>query len=77
MPSNSDPTSGDPLAGGRRVAIVGAALSDCGRVDHKTVYELHYQATTRALADAGLTRADVEGTCANVEGSCVIRATSR
>jgi len=43
------------------VAIVGAALSDCGRVDHKTVYELHYQATTRALDDAGLTRADIEG----------------
>ena len=54
-------STSDPLAGGRRVAIVGAALSDCGRVDHKTVYELHYQATTRALADAGLTRADIEG----------------
>ena len=43
------------------MAIVGAALSDCGRVDHKTVYELHYQATTRALDDAGLLRADIEG----------------
>lgn len=46
---------------GRRVAIVGAALSDCGRVDDKTAYELHYQATARALADAGLTREDVDG----------------
>jgi len=45
----------------RRVAIVGAALSDCGRVDDKTAYELHYQATQRALADAGLTRDDVDG----------------
>jgi len=27
----------------RRVAIVGAALSDCGRVDDKDVFELHYQ----------------------------------
>jgi acetyl-CoA acetyltransferase len=43
------------------VAIVGAALSDCGRVDDKTVYELHYQGTTRALADAGLTKDDVQG----------------
>ena len=39
---------------GRRVAIVGAALSDCGRVDDKSAFELHHQATTRALADAGI-----------------------
>jgi acetyl-CoA acetyltransferase len=43
------------------VAIVGAALSDCGRVDDKTAYELHYQATTRALDDAGLSHVDVDG----------------
>ena len=36
-----------------RVAIVGAALSDCGRVDTLTAFDLHFQATTRALADAG------------------------
>lgn len=46
---------------GRRVAIVGAALSDCGRVDDKTPFELHYQAASRALADAGLTKDDVDG----------------
>jgi acetyl-CoA acetyltransferase len=45
----------------RRVAIVGAALSDCGRVDDKTNFQLHYQASSRALADAGLTRDDVDG----------------
>jgi acetyl-CoA acetyltransferase len=45
----------------RQVAIVGAALSDIGRVDDKTPYELHFQATSRALADAGLTKADVGG----------------
>src|SRR5437879_463999 len=45
----------------RRVAILGAALSDCGRVDVKTNFELHYQATTRALADAGLAKDDVQG----------------
>ena len=28
----------------KRVAIVGAALSDCGRVDTKSPFELHYQA---------------------------------
>jgi len=45
----------------RRVAIVGAALSDCGRIDDKTAFELHQQATTRALADAGLTKDDIDG----------------
>ncbi len=44
-----------------RVAIVGAALSDIGRVDDKTAFELHYQGTSRALADAGLTKDDVGG----------------
>ena len=46
---------------GRRVAIVGAALSDCGRVDDKSPFELHYQAASRALADAGLEKSDVDG----------------
>ncbi|HEX4493864.1 MAG TPA: acetyl-CoA acetyltransferase [Acidimicrobiia bacterium] len=45
----------------RRVAIVGAALSDIGRVDVKTPYELHYQAASRAIADAGLTKDDIDG----------------
>jgi acetyl-CoA acetyltransferase len=45
----------------REVAIVGAALSDCGRVDTKTPFELHYQAASRAIADAGLTKADIDG----------------
>jgi len=53
------------MPGTKKVALVGAALSDIGRVDAKTPYELHYQATTRALADAGLTKADVDGL-----GSC-------
>jgi acetyl-CoA acetyltransferase len=44
-----------------RVAIVGAALSDCGRVDTKSPFELHYQAASRAIADAGLTKEDVDG----------------
>ncbi|MCU1456684.1 MAG: Propanoyl-CoA C-acyltransferase [Actinomycetia bacterium] len=46
---------------GRRVAIVGAALSDCGRVDTKSPFELHYQAASRAIADAGLTKDDIDG----------------
>ncbi len=49
------------MAPKRRVAIVGAALSDCGRVDDKDVFELHYQGTSRALADAGLQKSDVDG----------------
>src|SRR5215468_10481627 len=46
---------------GRRVAIVGAALSDCGRVDDKSSFELHHQAASRALVDAGLEKGDVDG----------------
>ncbi len=45
----------------RRVAIVGAALSDCGRVDDKSAFQLHHQASKRALADAGLAKTDVDG----------------
>ena len=45
----------------RRVAIVGAALSDCGRVDDKTAFQLHQQATQRAIDDAGLAKGDIEG----------------
>lgn len=44
-----------------RIAVVGAALSDCGRVDTKSPYELHYQAASRAITDAGLTKADIDG----------------
>ena len=45
----------------RKVALVGAALSDIGRVDDKTAFELHFQGASRALADAGLTKQDVGG----------------
>jgi acetyl-CoA acetyltransferase len=44
-----------------RVALVGAALSDIGRVDTRTPFELHYQAASRAIADAGLTKSDIDG----------------
>ena len=44
-----------------RVAIVGAALSDCGRVPDKTAMALMAQSSQRAIADAGLTKADVDG----------------
>ena len=53
----------------RRVAIVGAALSDCGRVDDKTAFHLHQQATSRALADAGLDKSDVDGFMSCVTGA--------
>ncbi|MEU0452705.1 acetyl-CoA acetyltransferase [Streptomyces sp. NPDC006129] len=45
----------------RKVAVVGVALSDCGRVDDATPYTLHAQAARRALADAGLDRSLVDG----------------
>ncbi|GGX89493.1 thiolase C-terminal domain-containing protein [Streptomyces anandii] len=48
-------------SGNRKVAVVGAALSDCGRVDDSTAYALHAQAARRALADAGLDRNRVDG----------------
>ncbi|MEV4947618.1 acetyl-CoA acetyltransferase [Streptomyces sp. NPDC053755] len=46
---------------GRRVAVVGISLSDCGRVDGATPYSLHAQAARRALADSGLDRALIDG----------------
>ncbi|MFI8323441.1 thiolase C-terminal domain-containing protein [Streptomyces sp. NPDC085529] len=46
---------------GRRVAVAGVALSDCGRVDEATPYALHAQAARRALADSGLDRSLVDG----------------
>jgi acetyl-CoA acetyltransferase len=42
------------------VAIVGVAESDLGSVPDKTVLHLQAQAAARALADAGLTKADVD-----------------
>ncbi|MDX3801319.1 thiolase C-terminal domain-containing protein [Streptomyces sp. AK04-3B] len=45
----------------RNVAVVGVALSDCGRVDEATPHALHAQAARRALADAGLGRETVDG----------------
>ncbi|MFC1441795.1 acetyl-CoA acetyltransferase [Streptacidiphilus sp. N1-10] len=45
----------------RRVAVVGAALADCGRVDRATPFQLHAQAARRALADSGLPRGLVDG----------------
>ncbi len=44
-----------------RVAIVGAALSDCGRVPDKTAMALMAQSSQRAIADAGLTKDDIDG----------------
>ncbi len=54
----------------RRVAIVGAALSDTGRVDHHPRYYLHAQAVRRAVADGGLTKADVDGLGSNGAAPC-------
>jgi acetyl-CoA acetyltransferase len=53
-----------PRHGGRqrRVAVVGVALSDCGRApEGTTAYTLHAQAARRALADSGLPRSAVDG----------------
>ncbi|MEZ0065168.1 acetyl-CoA acetyltransferase [Streptacidiphilus sp. MAP12-20] len=45
----------------RRVAVVGVALSDCGRVDEATPFQLHAQAARRALADSGLSKDVIDG----------------
>ncbi|MFF8958775.1 acetyl-CoA acetyltransferase [Streptomyces sp. NPDC014894] len=45
----------------RKVAVVGVALSDCGRLEGPTPYTLHAQAARRALADSGLDRSVVDG----------------
>ena len=45
----------------RRVAIAGVALSDVGSVPSATPYGLIAQASRRAVADAGLTPADIDG----------------
>jgi acetyl-CoA acetyltransferase len=44
-----------------RVAIVGAGLSDCGRVPDKTAMALMAQSARRAISDAGLTKDDIDG----------------
>jgi len=44
-----------------RVAIVGVGLSDCGRVPDKTATALMAQSARRAIADAGLTKDDIDG----------------
>jgi acetyl-CoA acetyltransferase len=52
----------------RRVAVVGVALSDIGRVDDKTELQLHQQAISRAVADAGMSKGDVDGLCSTGTG---------
>jgi acetyl-CoA acetyltransferase len=51
------------------VAIAGVAISDVGRVDDKGPYELMAQASRRALAQAGLTPADVDGLASTGQGT--------
>lgn len=61
--SSSGPAFAAPSASRRprKVAVVGVALADCGRVDDATPYALHAQAARRALADSGLDRSVVDG----------------
>jgi len=50
-----------------KIAIVGAAESDLGKVPHLSALELQGQATHRALKDAGLQLADIDGVFAHTE----------
>lgn len=45
----------------RKVSIAGVGLSDLGRVPDKTATQLVWQGAQRALADCGLSKADVDG----------------
>ncbi len=49
------------MSGGFDGALVGVAESDLGRVPGKTAIQLAAEASARALADAGLGKADVDG----------------
>jgi acetyl-CoA acetyltransferase len=55
---------------GKNVAIVGVAESDFGDVPQKSLFELHAQAATRALADSGLEKSYIDGlfTCGGLSG---------
>jgi acetyl-CoA acetyltransferase len=53
----------------RRAVIAGVALSDTGRVDDLSPYALTAQASRRAVADAGLTPADIDGFCSTGLGA--------
>src|SRR6266568_2575418 len=44
-----------------RIAIVGVAESDYGRVPNMTEMQLHAQATWRALAESGLSKNEIDG----------------
>ena len=50
------------------MAIVGAALSDQGKLPHLSLLQVHTQAARRALDDAGLGMGDVDGLCTNYSG---------
>ena len=50
------------IANLRNIAIVGAAESDeIGKVPHKSSLQHHAEAAHNALADAGLSKDDVDG----------------
>jgi acetyl-CoA acetyltransferase len=52
----------------RRVAVAGVALADVGSTPAKTSYGLIAQASRRAVADAGLRPADIDGLCSTSTG---------
>src|SRR5438067_13597975 len=51
-----------------RVAIVGAARSEQGKLSHLSLLQVHAQAARRALDDAGLSMTDVDGLFTNYSG---------
>ncbi|OBH01504.1 acetyl-CoA acetyltransferase [Mycobacterium sp. E342] len=52
----------------RAVAIAGVALSELGTVGDRSPYDLIAQASRRALDDAGLTAADIDGLASTGQG---------
>lgn len=51
----------------KKIAVVGAAESDLGKVPGTSALELQAQATGRALADAGLKLKDIDGVFAHTD----------
>jgi acetyl-CoA acetyltransferase len=59
----------------KNIAIVGVAESDFGTVPDKTAFELQAQAATRAIADAGMARNEIDGlfSCGHSEALHVLQ----
>src|SRR5690606_4595839 len=66
-PVQAEPTSGEAGMTTTMIAIAGAAETELGALPHMSELDLRADAAHRALADAGLTLADIDGVTSAVE----------